>query len=158
VASRSRALVAAMLLAIVQACGGSAGTMSPTVPPLPEDFPLGAWTVTITEDDLRDAGITDPGMLAENTGVFTKTYAADGTWTVAQETDAPIRWPVFRGTYQAIAPNEIEEVTSFPEDYAGDVVRFRWAREGQNVRFTVVDPPDPILPILTETHPWQPAA
>jgi len=156
-ASRSGAFIAALVLVIVQACGGLGGTMSPTALPLPDGFPLGAWTVTITEEDLRDAGITDPGLLAENAGVFTKTYAGDGTWTVAQETDAPIRWPVFRGTYRSSGLNEIEEVTTFPEDYAGDVVRFTWAREGANVRFTVVDPPDPILPILTETHPWQPA-
>lgn len=157
-ASRVRGVVAALLFAVLAGCGAVGGSTSPTVPPLPQDFPLGSWTVTITEQDLRDAGITDPGMLAENTGVFTKTYATDGTWTVAQETDAPIRWPVFRGTYQATGPNQIEEETTFPEDYAGDVVRFTWARDGANVRFMVVDPPDPVLPILTETHPWQPAA
>ena len=155
--SRARALAAALLLETVAACGALGARTEPAIVQVPEGFPLGAWTVTITEKDLRDAGITEPGMLAVNTGVFTKTYGVDGTWTVAQETEAPIRWPVFRGTYLPIGSNEIEEVTQFPEDYQGDVVRFTWTREGANVRFTVVDPPDPILPILTESHPWQPA-
>ena len=153
----ARRLVGLLLLGAVAGCGVLGGSSAPTMLPLPEDFPLGAWTVTLTEDDLRAAGITDPGGVAENAGVFTKTYTADGTWTVAQETDAPIRWPVFRGTFRVIGSNEIEEVTQFPEDYAGEVIRFRWAREDVNVRFTVVDSPDPMLSILTETHPWQPA-
>jgi hypothetical protein len=144
------------LAALAAACGGVASA-SPTGFPVPDDFPLGSWTVTITAEDLRAAGITDAGLINENAGVFTKTYNADGTWTVAQETDAPIRWPVFSGTYRVTGPNEFEELTRFPEDYAGDVVRFTWTRDGENVRFSVVNSPDPILPILTEAHPWQPA-
>ena len=157
-------LVVAVGVGGVAGCAGPVGaTASP--PPattaaqgtgLPAGFPLGSWTITITEQDLRDGGITDAAGLLENTGTFTKTYAPDGTWTVVQDTSAPVRSPVFRGTYRASGPNEIEETTTFPTDFAGEVVRFTWQPEGTGVRFGVVNPPDPILPILTESHAWQP--
>jgi len=155
--SSLRAALATLALVLAtSSCGGSASP-SPSALSLPDDFPLGSWTVTITADDLGAGGVTEAGLINENAGVFTKTYSADGSWTVAQETDVPIRWPVFRGTYRITGPNELEELTQFPEEYAGDVVRFVWARDGGNVRFDVVDSPDPILPIITEAHSWQPA-
>lgn len=123
---------------------------------LPAGFPLGSWVVTITEQDLRDAGLTDAGLIKENAGTFTRTYAADGTWTIAQVTSEPIRWPVFSGTFRAIGPDRIQETTNFPDQYRGEVIMFTWQREGSGIRLTVVDPPDPILPITTETHAWQP--
>ena len=156
-------LVAVAVAALAGCAGAAGGTASP--PPastvaqgsaLPTGFPLGSWTITITEEDLRAGGITDAAGLIENTGTFTKTYAPDGTWTVVQETSAPVRFPIFRGTYRASGPNEIEETTTFPTDFAGDVVRFTWQPDGTGVRFGVVNPPDPILPILTESHAWQP--
>jgi len=143
---------------VLAACSIDAGaTPAATSPTLPADFPLGSWTVTFTEQDLRAVGITEVGLLKENAGTFTRTYGADGTWTIAQVTPEPIRWPVFRGTFRSTGPNEIEETTTFPEEYAGDVVRFTWHREGAALRIQVLNPPDPILPILTETHAWQPA-
>ena len=123
---------------------------------LPADFPLGSWVMTVTEQDLRAAGIDDPGVLHENVGTYTKTYDADGLWTVVAETPQPVQWPVFRGTFHVTPDGEIEETTTFPTDYAGDTVRYTWQREGSAVLFRVVNPPDPILPVLTESHPWQP--
>ena len=64
---------------------------------------------------------------------------------------------MFRGTFRSTGQNETEEVTTFPADYAGDVVRFTWQREGVALRIRVVNPPDPILRIVTEAHAWQPA-
>lgn len=161
--SPSVARMLVLVAVIVAACGGAVTASAPSAPSsapgssLADHALLGSWKVTITEQDLRDAGITDPGLIAENVGTSTKTYSADGTWVAAVVTPQPVRWPVFRGTWRVSGPAEVEETTTFPEDYAGDVVRFTWQAEGAGIRFDVVNPPDPILPILTETHVWQPA-
>jgi hypothetical protein len=152
------ALVLTLGGALIAGCGGQATASGP--PPsgssLPAGFPLGSWTTTITEADLRAAGMTGAGELTENSGVFTMTLAPDGTWTTAQETDAPIRWPVFRGTYVATGPDTFRQQTTFPADYAGDVVDFSWRVESGNLVMEVPDPPDEVLPIIIEAHPWEP--
>ena len=155
----------AALAAMVMACTAaspSSPASTPTTPAsslaaLPEDFPVGSWTSTITEDDLRQAGMTDAGLIPENTGLFTTTFAPDGTWSTAQTTDAPIRWPLFRGTFKVAGDGLMDQTTTFPPDYAGDVVRFTWRMENGALILGVPEPPDPVLKILTETHPWQPA-
>jgi hypothetical protein len=167
--TRSTRTAAAILVSagILAACtGGTApATDAPSGAPagsvatieLPADFPLGAWTSTITEADLEAAGISDPNVLQENAGTFTTTFAADGTWSTVMDTTEPIRWPVFRGTFTPIADGEMEQITTFPPEYAGDVVRFTWRMDGDDLVLGVPEPPDPILPIVTETHPWEPA-
>ena len=156
-------LVLLMLMhGLLAACAGP-GASSPgapasaaaSLPALPADFPTGSWVMTVTEQDLRDGGVSDPALLRENAGTYTRTYTADGTWTVAAETPVPVRWPVFRGTY-TVEAGQIVEVTTFPTDYAGDVVHYAWSRQGDALVLDVLDPPDPVLPILTEAHPWQP--
>ena len=153
------------LAAMVMACTGGAGLSGPASTPtgqgasvgsLPEGFPLGSWTTTITEEDLRAAGMTDDGLIAENTGVFVTTYSGDGTWSTAQTTDVPIKWPLFQGTYTVAGDGLIDQTTTFPPEYAGDVVRFTWRIEDGALILGVPEPPDPVLPIMTETHPWQP--
>jgi hypothetical protein len=124
---------------------------------MPPGFPVGVWSTTITEADLRDAGIEGPGEIRENSGVFTHTFNADGTWTAVQEADVPIRWPIFRGTWTPTGPNSFDMVTTFPPDYAGDVVGITWERAGDTLRLRVPEPPDPLLPVILETHPWTPA-
>ena len=164
------------LLAAVLALGAAACTGSSSVPPaspslaaspdagagaaspLPDGFPLGTWVTTITEADLRAAGVTAPGELAENAGTFTMTLGADGTWTVSQAADVPIRWPVFRGRYTPTGADGFQQITEFPADFAGDVVDFGWRMEDSELRLEVQTPPDPILPIIMETHPWAPAS
>lgn len=136
------------------------GTASPAASPgpggsIPAEI-VGAWTTTITEADLRAGGVTDPGELKENTGVFTMTLGGDGSWSTAQVTDAPIRWPVFRGTYESTGPNTFRQVTTFPVDFAGDVVDFTWSLKDGTLVIGVQNPPDHILPIVMESHPWQP--
>lgn len=121
---------------------------------LPADFPVGSWTTTITEADLRAGGVTSAGELAENAGTFTMTLGADGTWTVTQVTDAPIRWPVFRGTYTALGADGFRQVTEFPGDFAGDEVDFGWRMQDGALRLEVRTPPDHILPLIMESHPW----
>ena len=163
------ALVA--ILAVSMACStppiatapvGGSPIASPTGPTgsagaaFPDGFPLGVWSVTITEDDLRAGGITGSGELTENTGVFTMTLGGDGTWTTAQVTDALIRWPVFRGSLSATGPDTFTQVTTFPPDYAGDSVDFRWRLDDGDLVLEVLDPPDHVLPALMETHPWEP--
>lgn len=162
-----RVLVAAVLAStLLGACSGTAtspagqpsgpASVAPSVD-LPTGFPLGSWTTTITEDDLRAGGLSGEGELAENAGKFTLVMSEDGTWNSWQVADVPLRWPVFRGTWSVTRPDGFQQVTTFPTDYAGDIVEFTWARDGDALRLHVVNTPDPILPVIMETHPWQPA-
>jgi hypothetical protein len=161
----------AMVAAIVAACSTMPGATSPSSAPspagsvpsgssaagLPDGFPIGSWTTTITEADLLAGGITDEGDLIENAGVFTTTFAEDGTWTTTQDTDATVKWPVFRGTWTATSADTISQRTDFPGDFAGDVVDFTWKIEGGDLLLKVVNPPDQTMPVVVETHPWKPA-
>jgi hypothetical protein len=132
---------------------------------LPAGFPVGTWSTTITEEDLEqvdDAVLSSIGMsranlIKENTGTFTTTFGADGTWSTVQDTDQPVKWPVFRGTFTPVGDDAFDQSTSFPPDFAGDVVRFTWRLADGQLHLTVPDPPDPVLAILTESHPWVPA-
>jgi hypothetical protein len=110
--------------------------------------------MTLTEADLRGAGFTDAGLIGENTGTFTFTLVQDETWTMAQSTDRPIRWPVFRGTWTVPGPGSIEMRTEFPQDYAGEVVTVRWTVGTEGLRLEVMSPPDPLIKAQLETHPW----
>ncbi len=167
---RSASLLAGAMLvaAVLTACGSSASPAASTAASLapasgpaievPAGFPIGSWAVTITDDDMTAGGVTDAGLIAENTGVFTTTFGADGTWTTVQETDASVRWPVFRGTFTPVGTDAIDQVTTFPPDFAGDVVRFTWRLEDGQLHLAVPEPPDEFLPIVVETHPWEPTS
>jgi hypothetical protein len=120
------------------------------------DVPFGAWTMTLTAADMQAAGYTDAELIGENTGTFTFTLAPDGTWTIAQTTSVPVRWPVFRGTYAVTGSRELELRTEFPTDYAGDLVTVGWSLDSGNLRLRVVSPQDPLLKVNLETHPWAP--
>jgi hypothetical protein len=141
--------------------GSSAAAGSPAGPAgssaASGEAPIGTWSMMLTAADLAAAGFTDPGFVAENTGTFTYTFGADGTWTVAQTTTHPVRWPVFRGTYVVTGPGALEMKTEFPSDYAGDVVAITWTREGEGLRLKVVSPDDPVLRLNLETHQWMPS-
>jgi hypothetical protein len=125
--------------------------------PIGDDAPIGSWTMTLTGDDLRAAGFTETGLVSENVGAFTFTVQPDGTWTMAQATPQPVRWPVFRGTYSVTAPGTLEMRTTFPSDYAGEVVTVAWSRGDDGLRLHVLSPPDPLLRVQLETHPWAPS-
>jgi len=160
-----RALIAALgaLAVAFAAAGCSAGsaTPSPGSPgvshePAPSGFPLlGAWTTTITRDDLNAGGVTDPGLLNENSGRFTWAFEPDGTWRSVQESldGAPIMSPAFEG-YFTVTDGIIEATTTFPLQYADDGLHYEFTLDGDAVTFDVLDPPDPILPVIIETHPW----
>lgn len=155
---------AAILVLAAGACAGLPASQpsSPSAAPaatsiaLPAGFPLGSWVVTITEQDMRDGNVLDPQLVRENVGRFTKTYAPDGTFTVVQEAPTEVRWPVFRGTFTPTGTDGIEEHTTFPPEYVGEVLNFTWKRDGSAVRFAVRDAQDPMLKIVTETYAWQP--
>jgi hypothetical protein len=158
---------AALVLAAIVACSAGVAptplsSSSVSSPPaaspaaLPDGFPLGSWTTTITEADLRAGGMTAEGEIAENAGVVTLTMAGDGTWSTVQEAAVDVRWPVFRGTWTVVDPDTFRQTTTFPADYAGDVVDFTWRIQDDALVLAVDDPPDPVLPIIIESHPWQP--
>ena len=163
-AVRGYALPALVLLA-VSACSASATSQAPSShsmsspaagspAALPEGFPIGTWSTTITEADLRAGGLTQEGELTENAGVISMTMASDGTWSSVQESEVDLRWPVFQGTWTIVDADTFRQTTTFPPDFAGDVVDFTWNMEGEELRLHVDNPPDPVLPIITETHPW----
>jgi hypothetical protein len=125
-------------------------------PAVPAGHPLvGAWTTEVTKADLRAAGVTDPGALNENSGRFTWTFAPDGTWTSVQESldGAPVHNPVFRGTWVVDGGTFVAK-TTFPEQYRDEGLHYSWTAAGDEVRFDLLDPPDPILPVVVETHAW----
>jgi hypothetical protein len=170
-------LAIVMTAALVAACstGGSApsaaGSAAAAESPggsavaLPTGFPVGAWTTTITAEDLEaigddilaNIGMSRKDLVKENSGTFTTTFGADGTWSTVQDTDQPVKWPVFRGTFTPVGDDAFDQATSFPPDFAGDVVRFTWRTADGKLHLTVPDPPDPVLPVITESHPWSPA-
>jgi hypothetical protein len=123
---------------------------------IPVGFPLlGSWTTSITKDDLAAAGVTDPLARNENSGRFTWAFAPDGTWSQVQESldGSPVNSPVFRGTYTA-DDGSLVATTTFPEQYRDEGLHYEFVLEGDTVRFDVLDPPDALLPIIVETHPW----
>jgi hypothetical protein len=164
-------IAAAILTACSSATPGSTAASPSTAPAasgsaiaLPSGFPVGTWTTTITEEDLAavsDESLASIGMSRdnlnnENTGVFTTTFGPDGTWSTVQDTDQPVRWPVFRGTFTPVGDDAFDQVTTFPPDFAGDVIRFTWRIEAGQLHLAVPDPPDPVLGVITEAHPWSP--
>jgi hypothetical protein len=158
----------AILSACTSGAPGSASAPATTAVSsiaLPSGFPVGTWTTTITAEDLKAVsdeslgtiGMSRDDLVKENAGVFTTTLAADGTWSTVQDTDAQVKWPVFRGTFTPVGDDAFDQETSFPPDFAGDVVRFTWRTADGKLHLTVPDPPDPILAVVTEAHPWSPA-
>jgi hypothetical protein len=140
---------------------GTTGPVSTRVA-IPSGLPvLGTWATTITRADLESAGITDPGMLNENTGRFTWSLDSDGTWRTVQVSldDAPVLTPVFSGTFAVDGDAAVLVTTTFPEAYRDSGLRYTWqVNPDGSVTFRVPEPPDPVLRAVVETHPWRPAS
>ena len=137
--------------------GGPSAPPSPSgsTVALPADFPVGTWTMTVTPDDLRAAGITDQGAILENSGTFLLTYGADGTWTVVQQSGDPTRWPVFRGRVSPTGDRTFSATTDFPPEFAGEVVAHAWELDGDELVVRVPEATDPILKANWEAHAWK---
>jgi len=68
--------------------------------------------------------------------------------------DAPVLNPVFGGTFR-VNGDRLVAITEFPEQYRDAGIAYTWRLEPDgSVRFEVVDPPDPIIAVVTNTHPW----
>ncbi len=135
---------------------GAASNPSATPGPAASGSELvGAWATTITKADLEAAGITDPGAQNENSGRFVFTFGPDGTWTQVQESldGSPVMNPVFRGTY-TVDGSSFVATTTFPAEYADAGLHFTWAMAGADLQLDLLDPPDELLPVIMETHPW----
>lgn len=149
--------VLAAFAALVAACATPGAAPSPSAAAGLAGHPLiGAWTVDVTKADFAAAGITDPNAQNENSGRFTWTFGADGTWTQVQESldDSPVMNPVFRGTY-TVENGNLVATTTFPPEYADAGLHYAWTFEGDEIRFDLLDPPDTTLPVIIETHPWR---
>jgi hypothetical protein len=155
-------IAATLVLAAGVALAGCAGVVS-TATPAPTQTtaaagasPLvGSWRMELTKPDLANAGVSDPGLQNENSGRFTWTFAGDGTWTSIQESldGSLVMNPVFRGTY-TVAGGTFVATTSFPEQYADSGLHYAFTIDGAALRLDVLDPPDPIVELIAETHPW----
>ena len=140
---------------IAGAPGSAPAASTATAITLPEGFPVGTWTTTITADDLAAITTRRWQISAYVTTLdrqFTLVLGADGTWS-ALRTDVPSSGrlqghPVWADAF---------DLTTFPPDYAGDVVRIEWRTADDKLLLTVPDPPDPILPVTMGAHPWSPA-
>jgi hypothetical protein len=148
------ALLVATFLAA--ACGGSdkATAAATAVAGLPADL-IGTWTSTVTKADLQAKGLTDEHALNENSGVFTLTLGADGTWSEAQTSldGSPVMNPVFRGTWTG-GSGTFVETTTFPTPFADHGVTLTWRIEDGKLVLTVPDPPDELYALGAEMHPW----
>jgi hypothetical protein len=160
--SRIFLLAAALAAAIVATgCTGPATSSSPSPlgashEPAPAGFPLlGTWTTTITRDDLQAAGLTEEGILKENAGTFTWAFEADGTWrqVMVSLDGSPVMNPVFNG-YYTVEGDVLTAVTEFPEIYRDEGLHYTFELDGDAVTFDNSNPPDPIWPVIIETHPW----
>jgi len=116
---------------------------------------VGAWITEVTKQDLEAGGITDPAARNENSGRFTWTYGADGNWAQVQESldGSPISNPVFRGTF-TVDGNTLVMTTLFPTEYRDSGLHYTWSIAGDSLTLDLLDPPDPILPLVVESHPW----
>jgi hypothetical protein len=153
------ALVVLVLAAAMAGCAtpGASRPTGATPPAALAGHPLiGTWSTDVTRADLAAGGVTDPGVQNENSGRFLWTIAADGTWTQVQQSldGSPVNNPVFRGTF-VVDGDQLIMTTEFPEAYRDSGLHYTWAIEGDEVRFDLLDPPDPVLPLVIETHPWK---
>jgi hypothetical protein len=150
-----------VLAILLSACAGSGGSTSPATSsashkPAPSGFPmLGGWTTTVTKDEIAARGFADPGIQNENSGTFTWVFEADGTWRSVQASldGSPIRNPVFSGWY-TVNGSTLTLVTDFPEAYRDDGIDYAFTVEADAVRMQVLNPPDDVMPIVFESHPW----
>jgi hypothetical protein len=118
--------------------------------------PAGRWTTTVTEDDLRDAGVTDPALIAAHAGSYRLVLVTDGTWTRIHEPSASAGSSVWRGTWTA-APDRIRLITAGPAERRGEVLDATWrVREGRLV-LRVDEAPADVIRAAVEAHPWAPA-
>jgi hypothetical protein len=166
-----RLIFAATVVAVAAACSAGVPSASPSPPSpastlvLPPGFPIGSWSATITAEDLlavdradlATIGMSEGDLVKENSGTFTTTFAADGTWTTVQATDQAVKWPVFRGTFAPVGTDGITQTTAFPPEFEGDEVVLTWRVADGLLYLSLVEPPDPILRVTTEAHPWSPA-
>jgi hypothetical protein len=154
--TRALLLVAAVLVPLGCGSGTSGPTGSPTGTSAAASSPLvGAWVTSITKADLAAAGVTDPGLQNENSGRFIWTFEPDGSWTSVQESldGSPLNNPVFRGTY-TVDGSSLVAITEFPAEFRDAGLHYTFTLEGSSVRFDILDPPDPMLPAIVETHAW----
>jgi hypothetical protein len=158
--SMQRNLAALSITIALAACAGPSGSPAPASSPAggsagsPSGL-VGSWTTTVTKADLAAAGIADPNAQDENSGRFNWLFGADGTWTQVQESidGSPINNPVFRGTY-TVDGSTLVVTTTFPPEYADAGLHFTWRIDGAGLHVDVLDPPDSLMPVVVETHPW----
>ena len=154
-------LTAAVTAAVAGCATGGVGSSTPAASAGGGGSPAaalplhGTWTTSITKDDLAAKGVSDPGLQNENSGRFQWTFAPDGTWTSVQQSldGSPINGPVFQGTY-VVAGDQLVSTTTFPEQYRDAGLHYTWAIDGANLVLDILDPPDPMLPVVVEAHPW----
>ncbi len=134
-------------------------TVAPTAtaddPPASDESMInGIYEVTITQEDLRAAGVTEPAALAEHAGTYYWTFA-DGVWAYEQVSDQPLENPNARGTYTI----DGAQYTHNWSDDAADVTTATVAVTSElALQFTDIADADPAFQQISEAifglHPW----
>jgi hypothetical protein len=134
-------------------------TLTPTASPTStvtndESSINGLYSVTITEEELRARGVTDPAVLSEYAGLYYWTFS-DGRWIYDQTSDKPLANPGSVGDYTLEGThythywgNKPGEITTATLTILGD----------RSLQFTDIVDGDPQQQAISEVtfglHPW----
>ncbi len=115
----------------------------------------GTYRVTISDADLRANGVTDPGAIRENHGIFTW-FLHDGSWRLHQRTSNPVNPPGPPAPY-TVKGDRITFVFAAPGAPPGapPPLTMRWKLASRELHFTVIRGGDPIVRTLFTAHPWK---
>jgi hypothetical protein len=156
-ASARRTGTATLIAAVVAALTLGAGTAGAEVnstndPAVPHTAPStlnGTYRVTISDADLEAHGVTGPGDIRENHGLFT--WVLDnGHFHWHQRATNHVFHPDGEGTY-AVTGDRITFVTPG----GPPPTTLRWSRSGGELRFTALGGGDRIVRTLLTAHPWK---
>ncbi len=156
--ARLTAIGAIAAAALTLGCGAEAAVESATaaasVGSTADQSALnGTYRFAISDADLRAHGVTNPGVIHENHGLFTWVLR-DGRWQAHQRA-ANISNPNFAGSYK-LRGARISFVFRGPgEPDAPPAMTMRWKLAGGKLRFTVISGGDAIVRTYFTAHAWQ---
>ena len=127
-------------------------TIEPTKPP--SQPPDGAYSVTITTEELKSQGWGDEFLVCENAGTLTLTAAGD-KWSISQiaAPGCTLQNATLGGTWK-FSGDQVKFHDDNPFGCGGDYT-YKWVINGTNLSFTSVDDKDcPPRVYFMSKHPW----
>jgi hypothetical protein len=145
-------LIGAIAAALTLGCGVAAATTAVGVAGSAADQSVanGTYRVAISDADLKAHGVTSPGDIHENHGLFTWVLR-DGHWQAHQKA-AGLENPNFTGLY-TLKGNRIT-FAFLPKGNAPPSITMRWKLAAGKLRFTYVRGGDPIVQTFFTAHAW----